>query len=134
MERRIKKLMQQTIYISETDLSEKIWQTILNRQQKNTRSKVWVFSIISIASSALLIPIIKSILQDTAQSGFYEYISLAFSGGGVLSSSWKEVAGSIADSFPISTVALSFSIICILLFSVRYILREMNRNQLLLSI
>ncbi len=108
-------------------LSHQIWQVIAAREKRNTQIKVWVFASAGIASFAALLPVLKILYSDLSQSGLYEYFSLLFAGGSILSY-WKEIVLSVVESLPVLSMVLTLSLIFICFLSMRYLVRQFGRN------
>lgn len=134
MQDRLTKVFQKAKYEENSNLAQNVWQTIVTREKRNTRIKLWVFSLAGIASLAGLIPAFKILSNDLAQSGFYEYSSLVFSDGISHLSYWKEFLFSLAESLPMVSIILLLSLIFTLFLSLKYIARQIIKGQLLLSI
>jgi hypothetical protein len=125
-------LFKQAIYYPENRLSDDIFLSISNQEAKSRRVKLWIYSSAIVLSLAGLIPVIIDLLSQFANSGFYEYLSLALLSSGSISSYWKEFILSLADSLPVMSLTLSFLLLFILFISARLIMRQFKfRNQLL---
>jgi hypothetical protein len=70
----------------------------------------------------------KILINDFTQSGFYEYLSLAFSTKGLLFSYWKEFAFSLAESLPTMSIVLSLALLFIFFLSLRYVMKQIINN------
>jgi hypothetical protein len=133
MEKELKKAFLKAKYEENSDLADNIWQNITIQDKRMARMKLWAFSLTGLFSFVGLFPAIKSLLSDLSQSGFYEYLSLAFSSSGSIMSYWREFALSLAESLPTMSIILSFSLILIFLFSLKYATKQIIRNQLSLA-
>lgn len=129
MEQKLRKVFKNAQYYPESSLSEKIFVTIVAKDMRIVRIKMWIYSSLSILSFGALFPSIKMLMADFTQSGFYEYLSFAFSDGGTLVSYWKEFALSLIDSLPVVSVVLCLALIFAFLFSIRNAFGHI-RNQL----
>lgn len=114
-------------------LASNIWQKITVRNKKIILFKLYTLSFVGFTSLVGLIPVGKMLFNDLAQSGFYEYISLAFSNGTSVFSYWKELTFSIAESLPTASIILSLSLVLILFLSLKYTAKQIIKGQLSLS-
>ncbi|MFZ2072572.1 MAG: hypothetical protein WA101_02060 [Minisyncoccia bacterium] len=128
MEENIKKAFYKIKYAPEPNLTQHICKKIELRDKHFTNIKLYVFSFIGIISFVGLIPAFKMLISDFTQSGFYEYLSLILSSG-ALSSSWKELVYSIAESLPTVSLLLSFGSIFIFFLSLHFILKQIIKGQ-----
>lgn len=124
----LKNVLNQIKYEPKIELKEKIWLKISTRGKYITYIKLISFSFISITSVACFIPMFKVLINDFTQSGFYEYLSLAFSNGGLFSSYWKEFVYSLLESLPTLSIMYSLTIIFIFFLSLKYITKQIITN------
>ncbi|HPS21234.1 MAG TPA: hypothetical protein PLO44_00260 [Candidatus Paceibacterota bacterium] len=129
MENELAKIMKKAGYQAEPNLSEDIWRSIVLRQKKAAKIKLTLFSITSFVAFVGAFPIFKNLATQFAQSGFYEYLSLAFSNVSGLAGFWKELVYSIAETLPVSNILLSCAVVFIFFLSARYALKQVIRNQ-----
>jgi len=132
VEQKLAKAFQAIRYEINSDLSENIWQAIVLRDRHIARIKLWAFSIIGLVSFIGLIPVLKIMLSDLTQSGFYEYLSLIFSSGSIITY-WKDFLLLIAESLPVISIISSLTLIFIFFLSIRYALKQIIKGQLMLS-
>ncbi|MFA6300882.1 MAG: hypothetical protein WC609_00860 [Candidatus Paceibacterota bacterium] len=133
MEKELQEVFQKAKYEIDSDLPLNIWQKMVKRNKRINRTRLWVFSSMGILSFGGALPVFKILLNDVAQSGFYEYLSLVFSSNSPALSYPKEFFFLIAESLPTTSIVLSLSLIFILFLSLKYLTREIIKNQLLLS-
>jgi hypothetical protein len=129
MEKELKRAFYKAKY-EENDLAKNVWQKIIIRNKRIARLKLWAFSFVGLASLAGFIPTLKELSSDLAQSGVYEYLSLAFSNSSSILSYWKELAFSIAESLPIVSIILSLSFVFVFFLSLKYVVKQIIKNQL----
>jgi hypothetical protein len=129
MEKNLEKAFKNAKYEPENTLSNRIWHAILAKEQRVARIKIWAYSIVGAVSFVSLFPVISSLLRQFAESGFSEYLSLAFSDGGSVMLYWKEFVLSLADSLPATSLILSFSLLFVFFLSVRRVARY-SKDQL----
>ena len=134
MENKLKKAFQTAAYHPELRLADDIWRNILRQEKKILRLKIWTYSVISLGSLVALVPSIKILLADLAQSGFYDYISLIFSDSRSIVSYWKEFIFSLGESLPVISILISLSLLFIFLKTVQSITNQfIIKNQLYVS-
>lgn len=130
MEKELIKAFHKAKYEETPDLAEDVWHSIIVRNKRIARLKLWTFSFAGVASLIGIVPAWKALSSDLAQSGFYEYLSLVFSSSDSILSYWKELAFSIAESLPTTSIILSFSLVFILFLSLKYAARQIIKGQL----
>ena len=128
MQDKLTKIFKSAKYETTTDLNEKVWNTIVIRNKRNTRIKFWAFASMEFASIAGLVPVIKMLLTDLSQSGFYEYFSLIFSDSGTIFLYWKELILSLVESLPIMSIIYTLSLLFIVFLSLRYLMKQVGKN------
>ncbi len=129
MEESLKRAFQAAKYEPSNELVLEIWRKITVRNRHITYLKLVSFSSLGLASLIGFIPMFKILANDFTQSGFYEYLSLAFSRGGLFSSFWKEFIFSLAESLPTMSVVFSLILIFVFLLSLRYIIKQIINNK-----
>ena len=134
MKKELRKAFLNTKIEADSSLAQNIWDSIIARNKRVARFKLWAFSSVSLASLIGFIPAWHLISNDLAQSGIYEYLSLAFSNGSSFFAYWKEFVLSIAESLPTISIALSLSLIFIFFLSLRFATKQIIRGQLILTI
>jgi hypothetical protein len=125
------KIFKKAKYEPSPDLAFSIWHTVVVQNKYMVKFKLCIFVFTGFFSLVGLVPVFQMLLNDLTQSGFYEYFSLIFSDGGSMLSSWKELIFSLAESLPIMSIIFTLSLIFIFFLSLRYVIKQINRNQLL---
>ena len=133
MQDRLTKVFQKARYEENFNLGQNIWLTVMKREKRNTKIKLWIFTLAGITSLVGLVPAFRILGSDLAQSGFYEYLSLAFSDSGLILSAWREFMFSLAESLPVLSVIFTLSLVFIFFLSLKYLMKQVIRNQLLLT-
>ncbi len=133
MEKELIKAFNKARYEENPNLADNVWHNIVLRNKRITRLKLWAFSSIGFISLIGFIPAWQKLSSDMTQSGFYEYFSLAFSNGGSILSYWRELLLSIAESLPMTSIILSFSLVFVIFLSFKYATKQIIKNQLSLS-
>ena len=116
------------------DLPFVIWQKIVKRNKKIFILKVGIFSFVGLSSLFGTFFAFSNLTNNISNSGIYEYTSLLFSKNSGVTLYWRELAFSIAESMPVVEIIYVLSLIFILFISIRYIAKQINNNQLVLSI
>ncbi len=101
-----------------SDLVLHVCQDIVICQKKDSRIKrikLGLFSILGFLSLASLVPVLRMLSSDLAQSGFWEYLSVGF-GNGSLFYYWKETTLSILESLPMTSIIMSLCLVFIFFF------------------
>ena len=128
----LKEAFKKVKYHPEYRLSDDIWRSIENYQNKRRQIKFWTYSGVGAISLIGFISSLLNLLEQFSNSGFYNYFSLIFSSDGYLTFYWKELALSIINSLPIISLMFSFLLIFILFVSIKHIIRQFKfRGQLL---
>ncbi|MCX6715989.1 MAG: hypothetical protein NT077_03150 [Candidatus Taylorbacteria bacterium] len=84
---------------------------------REARVRTWSFGSIAAVALVLAMVVGKYLYGAFLQSGFYEYLSLAFSGDSTVYTYWKELSISIAESIPIIGLAVLLVIVTVLIWS-----------------
>jgi len=92
-----------------------------------TLLKLWISACIGLSSLAGLVPTAIALSNNLSHSGLYEYLSLIFGDGWSVLSYWRELAFSIAQSLPITSIVFTLSLIFIFFLSLRYVFKEMDK-------
>jgi hypothetical protein len=128
MEENLKKAFQKAKYEPNGELANKVWRKITVSDRRIAYFKLASFSFVSIASLVGLIPMFQILVRDFAQSGFYEYLSLAFSSGSFVSY-WREFMFSLAESLPITSIIIVLAIVFIFFLSLRYMIKQIINHK-----
>lgn len=133
MEQKLVKAFCNIKYEAKANLAENVWHAIILHDKRIAHLKLWIFSLIGSGSLLGLIPVLKIMLNDFIQSGFYEYLSLAFSSSRSILAYWKDFLSLLAESLPVISILSSLTLIFIFFLSLKYIMREIIKDQLSLS-
>jgi len=128
---KLTEVFQKAKYVSDLDIANTVWKTITIRNKRNNQFKLLGFSFVGFISLAGLIPAISMLLSDLTKSGLYEYFSLIFGNNGSIASYWKDLAFSLAQSLPTMSIIFTLSLIFVFFLSLRYLMKQIERNQLL---
>jgi hypothetical protein len=108
-------------YEPEANLSARIWRKISARIHRNAALKLWFSLAGGVFSLVAFVPATKLLLNNFAHSGFYDYVSLIFSGSGV-SAYWKDLMVTLASSLPTASIFYAVTLLFVFIISLRYIL------------
>jgi hypothetical protein len=129
MQNKLSKILKEAKYKPEPGLAFSILNTIASKEKRTTQIRLWSFAFISFASLVGLVPAFQILLSDLAHSGFYEYFSLIFSDGGTILSYWKELALSLAETLPTTSIIFTLSLAFIFFMSLKYVIKQIINNQ-----
>ena len=133
MEQKLQRVFRQARYEDRENITQNIWQVIVAHEKRTARKKLIFTYTVDLLSLSLLVPVLKILINDLSKSGFYEYLSLTFSNGGIISSYWKEFMFSLAESLPIISIILTLTLVFIFCLSLRYTIKQITGNKLSLS-
>ncbi len=128
----LSKLMKQAYNQPETGLSTDIWRSIEVKQAKALRVKSFSYGFLGLLSLGGFVFISVSIVKQFSASGFFDYASLAFSDGGLISTYWKEYLLSLSDSLPVASLGAAFFLLFSMFISAKKYV-EQFKNKLLVS-
>jgi len=129
MEEGLKRAFQAAKYEPNKGLAPEIWRAVAMRNKRILFLKIASFSSLGIAALIGFIPMFQMLINDFAKSGFYEYLSLAFSSGGSITSYWKELVFSLAESLPTTSIVIVLVIVFIFFLSLRYVMKQIINNK-----
>lgn len=128
----LSKLMKQAYNHSETGLSSDIWRVIEIKQAKGLKIKSLSYGFLGVLSLGGFVFISVSIVKQFVASGFFQYASLAFSDGSLISTYWKEYLLSLSDSLPVASLGVAFFLLFSMFISAKKYV-EQFKNKLLTS-
>ncbi|HEV7424394.1 MAG TPA: hypothetical protein VGO21_04365 [Candidatus Paceibacterota bacterium] len=132
MEEKLIKIFNNTKYEPSEDIAQSSWCAVVLADKRTTRFKLWAFSLFGFFSLIGFIPVWKMLSDDLAHSGFFEYLSVAFSGGSI-ALYWKELGFSILESLPMTSIIVTLTLIFIFFLSIKYTMKQIIRTPLSLS-
>jgi hypothetical protein len=110
-------------------LAENVWCALLERDERIARLKLWGFSVVGFISLAALVPTVRILSDDLAQSGFFDYFSLlavGFSFNSSVFSYWRELGLSLLESLPALIILFLLALIFIFFLSFKYAIRQIR--------
>ena len=128
MHENIKNALKNIKYDPDHNLKDKIWQKLIIRNKRIAYLKLISFSSISTASLVGFIPMFKILANDFTQSGFYEYLSLTFSKGGLFSKYSQDFLYSLAESLPTMSIVFTLALVFVFFLSLRYVMKQIINN------
>lgn len=134
MNNKLTKIFQKAKYEPDSNLNGIVWSAIIARDKRAAQFKLWIFAFIGFVSFVGLVPTFQKLFADLARSGFYEYFSLIFSDTGSVVSYWKELAFSLTESLPVMSIIFAFSLLFICFLSLKYLMKQIGKEQLILSL
>lgn len=101
---------------------------VLARIARARRRAAWIrmtaLGSLSVFSTLALVPAGLYIVEEFYASGFYDYLSLAFSDYSFTMAHWQELSLSLIESLPSIAILLLVSLVLMLLWSSRGVLRN----------
>jgi len=79
-----------------------------------------------VASAAALVPVFNLVQTDINQSGFLQFLSLAFSDFGIITAYWQNFAMSLLETIPAISLAMFFAVIFMFLGSFKLLARDLK--------
>lgn len=125
---KLEKVFKKAKYEAAPGLADSVWMVIVAREKRANRLKLWAFAFAGLISLGGLLPAFKILLNNLAQSGFYEYFSLIFTAGRSIFSYWQELAFSLAESLPVMSIVLTLSLAFTFFLSLKYVIKQINGN------
>lgn len=132
MNENLSKLLKQAYNHPESRLSDDIWCALQIEQKNHLKRKTLVYSFVGILSLSGFIFMSVYLKKEFSSSGFFEYTSLVFSDGNIISLYWKEYLLSLADSIPVASLVATLFLLFSMLLSIKKIINQ-YKNQLLLA-
>lgn len=122
MDNRIKKIMNESRYMPDFNLSDSIWKNIESRKNKIYILKSWIYSSLFFISLILLVPSINNLIEKSLAYGFSDYLSLVSYDFDIVLVYWREFSLSLINSIPVVSLILSLllifmSVLSLVLFS-----------------
>lgn len=99
------------------ELRQKIILGIIKEEQHSAKVYFFAFSAILLVSLVGVVASFKYLMQGFTESGFYEYLSLLFSGDSTVYIYWKELSLSLIDSMPVIGIIAFLTAIAVLIWS-----------------
>jgi hypothetical protein len=100
-------------------LTERVLLRVLNKKRAVEHTRRRVVGVLGGSAIVGLIPAISSTVHAFAQSNFSSYLSLLFSDGRHVLLYWKELVASLAESFPITNIALTLGLVAVVCWALR---------------
>ncbi len=81
-------------------LYSKVFSYITLREQRAARVRAFFLGMLTVFSAVVLVPAVQYVGAELYASGFYEFVSIAFSSHTVFLSAWRELTLSMLESLP----------------------------------
>jgi hypothetical protein len=108
-------------------LRRNILLSIARSEYLRARNYLFVFAIIVSTSLVGLVLSAQYFLQSFYQSGFYQYMSLIFSGDTAVFTYWKELSYSLIETVPIIGIIAFFTALCFFVWSGAHTVTSVRR-------
>ena len=128
MENQIQELLSKTSYHADADFSQKIWFSISKKQKQKTMYTRVLYSILSITSFVVLIPVCTTILSQLQETGFTQYLSIVFSDIGSIGIFGKQLLYALGEALPTLSIALFLFLVASLVFSLKELLKSQTQR------
>lgn len=128
----LSKLFKQAYKYPESRLSVDIWRAIQTKQARSLKIQSLFYSFVGILSLGGFVFMFISLTKEFSSSGFFQYVSVAFSGGGLFATYWKEYLLSLAESLPVASLGVLLFFLVSILISFRKVVHQ-YKSQLLIS-
>ena len=102
-----------------TRLCKDVQNAVKLHRERMLRIQKRLYGTLSFISLIAIVPAIMALTHQLSQSGFYQYLSVAFSSGGAVFGAWKAFAGALAESLPGMSIALVLALLGTLVWSAR---------------
>lgn len=132
MDENLSKLLKQAKNHPGTGLPDDIWHSIQTKQTKSLKIQSLVYGIAGILSLGGFVFMSIYVVKEFISSGFFQYVSVAFSGGGLFATYWKEYLLTLADSLPVASLGAMLFLLVSMLISFRKVVHQF-KNKLLVS-
>jgi len=132
MENNLSKLLKESYNKPESRLSGDIWRAIQTKQAKSLKIQSLIYGITGILSLGGFVFMSISVVKEFISSGFFQYVSMAFSGSGLFVTYWREYLLTLADSLPVASLGMLLFLLVSILISFRKVMHQ-YKNQLLLN-
>lgn len=86
-------------------------------RRRQAQIRAGLFAVFACASGTLLVPVLEYTSGQLYASGFYEYLSLAFSDRTLVLTYWREFVLSLVESLPSLALVLLLPLAAALIFS-----------------
>lgn len=91
------------------------------RQLLAARKQFFLLSAVALASAGAFIPAIGVFRKEFAQSGLFQYLSLAFSDVGTAAANWQDFSLALLESLPAASLATLLAALFVLLWSFKHL-------------
>lgn len=132
MDLNLSKLLKKAKNYPKIGLSDSIWRVIEAKQAKSRRVQSFLYSSSLILSFGGFVFMSVAVVKEFILSGFFQYVSIAFSGGGVFAVYWKEYLLTLADSLPVASLGVTLFLLVSMLVSIRKVMHQF-KNKLLVN-
>ena len=107
-------------------LFEKIMRRIGEEQRFAAKRRLVFISLGAIVSLAVLVPAFNLARTNLAESGFLQFLSLAFSDFGIIIAYWQSFAMSLLETIPAISLAMFFVVIFMFLGSLKLLAKDIK--------
>ena len=116
--------------LSNSQATEGLYRAVISRvatEQNHSARKQFILAFGSLAASVVAaVSAILVLLASLTQSGFWKFVSLAFSDGGTVMTYWKEFSMSLLESFSMPEMIVSLVCVFAVILSLKFLLKNKN--------
>ncbi len=106
------------------DLENQIIKAIHKRIYRALLIRRSVLAVATTLSIVAIVPAVSHLLAQLSQTGFAQYASLAFSDGAAIWTNAKDFGLLLAESLPVMSVVLVFTIVLVMTWSIRKLIQK----------
>ena len=122
MYRQYKKLIERQLSVhDQNQIIGTVMARIEKARHREMQSRALIYGVFVIGAIALFKPAWDLFMSDAGKSGFFQYVSLITSGGMIVLQTWKDLALSLTESFPVVEISLLVGIVLLFAYSARKI-------------
>jgi hypothetical protein len=108
------------------DLLEKIFKRIHKEERILVLKRTFIFSSTLVISLLAFTPTLKILLSDFSQTGFINFLSLAFSDFAIVISHWQSFAIVLLETLPVISLALFLAVVLTFLQSLKSLTKNIK--------
>jgi hypothetical protein len=116
--------------LGESRAPEGLYRAVISRvsaEQNRSAKKRFVVAVGSlVASVAASVAAVLVLATSLTQSGFWKFVSLAFSDGGTVMTYWRQFSMSLLESFSMPEMVVSLVCVFAVMLSLKFLLKNKN--------
>ena len=100
---------------------------ISERKLSRVRAATTIHGVLIIGAAIAFVPVLEHAISRASASGFFEYVSLAFSDGGSIVSYWKDFVFTVVESIPAIETAVVVAVLLLFVYSFKKMSEDISR-------